>query len=183
MEPERIEDVLVETETERQLRGELVEAQVRIDQLESELVRYQVDSDVLTHCWYCGVESDGGTVFHQEHQTPRSRGGSNQDTNIVRACRPCNLAKGAMTVKEFRDKFEDTHGTRLFWAEREGLVPSPDSSYSWHEVFVNDDMWFYARFIAGAKGWTMSRCIQWALAELLDKNFAAEDRRGQRNPL
>lgn len=177
-----IEDVVVETETERELRGQLAEAQDRIEKLEIEAQDLKYGDDAA-HCWYCGTEENLGSVFHWEHQTPRARGGSNQDTNIVRACRPCNLAKGTMTVQEFRNKVEETRGTRLFWAEQEGLVPHPDSSYSWHEIFIDDDMWLYARFLAGAKGWTMSRCVQWALGELLDKNFAAEDHRRQRSPL
>lgn len=36
-----------------------------------------------------------------DHLHPRSRGGSNDRSNLVAACRACNLRKGARTVAEF----------------------------------------------------------------------------------
>jgi hypothetical protein len=171
-----IEDVVVETETERELRGQLAEAQDKIEKLEIEVQDLKYGDDAA-HCWYCGTEETIEATFHWEHQTPRVRGGTNQDTNIVRACRACNLAKGAMTAQEFRDRFERLHGTRLFYAEREGLAPCPDAASSWHEVFIEDQLWLYAKVIAGSKGWPVSRIVQWALFDLLEKLIAKEDRR------
>lgn len=48
-------------------------------------------------CIYCG-EAKPLTI---DHKVPLSRGGTNDITNIVPACRDCNLTKRAMTAYEF----------------------------------------------------------------------------------
>lgn len=49
-------------------------------------------------CVYCGC-SDG--PFHLDHVFPVSAGGQNDLDNLVVACRPCNLSKGAKTLEEW----------------------------------------------------------------------------------
>lgn len=48
-------------------------------------------------CAYCGI----GKGLTRDHVQPRSRGGSNEPSNIVLACRNCNSAKGARTPAEW----------------------------------------------------------------------------------
>lgn len=48
-------------------------------------------------CFYCG-----GPATTEDHLVPVARGGSESDSNLVAACGPCNYAKGAKTVAEFR---------------------------------------------------------------------------------
>lgn len=48
-------------------------------------------------CIYCG-ESKSLTI---DHAVPLSRGGSNDISNLVPACGPCNFRKGVMTAQEF----------------------------------------------------------------------------------
>ena len=50
-------------------------------------------------CYYCGVDTKGR--FAMDHMIPLSRGGSNYPSNLVVACRPCNLRKHAMMADEF----------------------------------------------------------------------------------
>ncbi len=47
-------------------------------------------------CQYCG--SMGDMTF--DHVIPRARGGKTTWQNVVASCSPCNLRKGAKTVKE-----------------------------------------------------------------------------------
>ncbi len=47
-------------------------------------------------CQYCG--SKGDLTF--DHVMPRSRGGVTSWENVVAACSPCNLRKGAKTLKQ-----------------------------------------------------------------------------------
>jgi hypothetical protein len=54
-------------------------------------------------CAYCGAEG----VLHWEHIIPVSRGGPDNIDNMVRACVPCNLTKGA------RDPYQWYLGTRI----------------------------------------------------------------------
>src|SRR5690606_37760243 len=43
-----------------------------------------------------------------DHRLPRSRGGTDQRSNLVPACLACNHAKGAQTVAEFRERVRRT---------------------------------------------------------------------------
>lgn len=51
-------------------------------------------------CAYCGKEGK----LEVEHLTPSARGGANRVSNLVVACRPCNLKKGAKSLEEFLSK-------------------------------------------------------------------------------
>ena len=50
-----------------------------------------------THCVLCG----GLGELHLDHDVPRSRGGSNELSNLQWLCPPCNTGKGALTTAEF----------------------------------------------------------------------------------
>lgn len=52
-------------------------------------------------CFYCGI-SGKMTV---DHQTPLSRGGTDNIDNLVPACGSCNRRKGTKTQDEFLDHF------------------------------------------------------------------------------
>lgn len=54
-------------------------------------------------CWYC--LTDISTGYHIEHRVPLSRGGTNNPSNLVLACPPCNLSK--------HDKLPDEWNGRL----------------------------------------------------------------------
>jgi len=41
-------------------------------------------------CHWCG-----GPASHADHLLPRSRGGADDPDNLVAACSPCNLSRGA----------------------------------------------------------------------------------------
>jgi uncharacterized protein (TIGR02646 family) len=46
-------------------------------------------------CGYCGIsETDAGTTLTVDHFHPRSRGGSNDFSNLVYCCHACNEHKG-----------------------------------------------------------------------------------------
>lgn len=48
-------------------------------------------------CEYCGADAS-----HVDHQTPKARGGSDDISNLVPCCMPCNISKGMMTLEEWR---------------------------------------------------------------------------------
>lgn len=48
-------------------------------------------------CHYCGSENE----LTRDHVMPRSRGGTDDASNIVFACRSCNSAKGNRTPEEW----------------------------------------------------------------------------------
>ena len=50
-------------------------------------------------CRYCGTKGDSATL-HVDHVHPVSLGGTNHPDNLVTACIPCNLGKGATPVQQ-----------------------------------------------------------------------------------
>lgn len=51
-------------------------------------------------CAYCPA-----LAKHLDHVVPLSRGGTDTEDNIVPACAPCNLSKGAKTLAEWAGTF------------------------------------------------------------------------------
>lgn len=66
----------------------------------------------IVWCFYCG-ERPG---WQREHKTPRSRGGSDHESNIVRSCRACNLRKGTLTLEEYRERLAEKLGAPVLFA-------------------------------------------------------------------
>lgn len=52
-------------------------------------------------CYYCGDKAE-----NVDHLVPRSKGGSNELSNKVPACSPCNSMKGSMLFDEFIARIE-----------------------------------------------------------------------------
>ena len=52
-------------------------------------------------CQYCGAR---GVPLECDHVFPISKGGSNEDDNLVAACVPCNRSKGAKTPEQWKGK-------------------------------------------------------------------------------
>ncbi|MFE1089560.1 HNH endonuclease [Streptomyces albidoflavus] len=51
-------------------------------------------------CAYCY-----GPAAHLDHVIPLSKGGTDTESNMVPACMPCNLSKGAKTLAEWAETF------------------------------------------------------------------------------
>lgn len=54
-------------------------------------------------CQYCGATDRN---LHCDHVLPISRGGSNDDENLVTACEPCNCSKHNKTIKEWIESMQ-----------------------------------------------------------------------------
>lgn len=73
-------------------------------------------------CWYCGCRLTHGAIvgssITREHLLPKARGGGNEASNIVAACRSCNVRKQAKTVEEYRASLSRLIGTDVvFYGE------------------------------------------------------------------
>ena len=73
---------------------------------------------IVDHCFYCGRPLSAKTVT-TDHKHPRCLGGSNDKTNRVKCCKPCNLLKGCMLYDEFR----------VIIAYQKGLVKLPKMKF------------------------------------------------------
>ncbi len=49
-------------------------------------------------CRYCGHVATKGSGLHVDHKVPRSKGGSDHPSNLVTACKACNLGKSNRTI-------------------------------------------------------------------------------------
>lgn len=52
-------------------------------------------------CCYCGHAVEDGAQLSLDHLTPRSKGGSNEATNLVTCCLRCNSSRGNRSVRSF----------------------------------------------------------------------------------
>lgn len=64
-------------------------------------VRFQVLADSNRRCALCGA-SEKERPLHVDHILPRSRGGTNERTNLQVLCARCNTAKGNRDTRDFR---------------------------------------------------------------------------------
>lgn len=63
--------------------------------------RRKVFDRSLGRCSYCRVKIRWKT-FHVDHRVPYAAGGKTILSNLLAACRKCNIAKGVRTETEFR---------------------------------------------------------------------------------
>jgi 5-methylcytosine-specific restriction endonuclease McrA len=59
-------------------------------------------------CAYCGRD----IVFedlHVDHVVALSKGGSNENDNLLPACKECNASKGQFSIEEYRDSIQNYH--------------------------------------------------------------------------
>ena len=91
--PRRMMDAY-EALTERLIAGEITD-----EEYDSQLGKRRMLEAQGHSCYYCDVPLFG--VYHVDHMTPISRGGSNWPENLCIACPTCNISKGAKTAEEF----------------------------------------------------------------------------------
>lgn len=60
----------------------------------SKRVRFNIFKRDRFTCQYCGAHPPG-VLLHIDHIHPVAEGGTNDDDNLITACEPCNLGKGA----------------------------------------------------------------------------------------
>lgn len=65
-------------------------------------------------CHYCNVTII--SLFHLEHKISKMAGGTDEDSNLVISCAPCNDAKGVRTYNDFKNMLR-IYG--LDWRDRE----------------------------------------------------------------
>lgn len=64
-------------------------------------------------CYYC---NDEGGPFSVDHVVPLARGGTNELSNLVVACRPCNSSKCDLMMSEWKGRY-------VFHADAADITP------------------------------------------------------------
>ena len=66
-------------------------------------IRERVAKKFSHHCFYCGCSllKKGRKIFI-DHIIPVSRGGSNEENNLVPACFKCNMSKHMLLIEEWK---------------------------------------------------------------------------------
>jgi 5-methylcytosine-specific restriction endonuclease McrA len=79
----------------------------------------------VTRCAYCREEGTStvgpdGHSWHMDHVIPLARGGKDHSSNVVKACKTCNLSKGTkQLIPEFIVECGDgKHRTPADWREK-----------------------------------------------------------------
>jgi hypothetical protein len=52
-------------------------------------------------CVWCGATLEDGMVFSLDHAKPKSKGGSNDGSNLISACLRCNSSRGSRSMAAF----------------------------------------------------------------------------------
>ena len=83
-----------------------------VEYQQGELAGYEVKEYLLLkfdhRCAYCdGLSKE--PVLEVEHETPRSRGGSDRVSNLAIACHTCNQEKGKRTPEEWAEDLRPSH--------------------------------------------------------------------------
>lgn len=71
------------------------------------------------HCAYCGCNIEKS--FTVDHIKAQAKGGTDDMSNLFPACRVCNLAKGKLSVSEFRQRLLKGNGikyTPFMWIQQ-----------------------------------------------------------------
>jgi len=59
-------------------------------------------------CQYCGAQVEDARAFEIDHIRPKSKGGSDEEYNLITACEGCNQGKGDLHIGEVNiKKFQD----------------------------------------------------------------------------
>ena len=77
----------------------------------------------LEKCWYCALplkEMDHSNPPQIDHIKPKAEGGTNEEWNLVLACRSCNCKKGARYFFNYIKNPVMCFGKNIF--NEEGLI-------------------------------------------------------------
>ena len=102
---------------------------------------HKLFTDYHTTCYYCGDRVDRKLPeTHpkkrtRDHIIPASKGGGN-GSNLVPACRECNLKKRSMTIEEYRQFLYGESGG-LFFGETPIGKPMRDTMEYWRKKVVD----------------------------------------------
>jgi hypothetical protein len=98
-------------------------------------------------CQYCGAHPPA-VVLHVDHIHPVAEGGTNDIDNLITACEPCNLGKGAGLLsdapKALKDKASEV-------AEKEAQLRGYNEILMARAARIEDEAWVVAAELEGVE--------------------------------
>jgi hypothetical protein len=111
----------------------------------SKKTRFDVFKRDLFACQYCGAHPPS-VLLHVDHISPVALGGKNNIDNLVTACQPCNLGKGARSLgvvpQSLAEKAKET-------AEREEQLACYQQILEAKRLRIENEVWRVLRLLFG----------------------------------
>lgn len=114
----------------------------------SKKTRFDVFKRDLFTCQYCGAHPPG-VLLHVDHVLAVATGGTNAVDNLVTACEPCNLGKGARSLSVAPQTLSDK--AKLI-AEREAQLFGYQEILEAKRSREEDEMWRVAEVLEPGSG-------------------------------
>jgi DNA-directed RNA polymerase subunit RPC12/RpoP len=113
----------------------------------SKKTRFDVFKRDRFTCQYCGA-TPPGVLLHLDHIHPVAEGGGNTLDNLLTACEPCNLGKGARLLSEVPAALKDKAAELM---EREAQIRGYNEVLQYQADRIADEMWFVAGALQGSE--------------------------------
>lgn len=111
----------------------------------SKKLRFEVFKRDGFVCQYCGA-TPPSVILHVDHIHPVAGGGKNHIDNLITACEPCNLGKGARVLSDIPKSLKDK-ATEV--AEREEQIKGYNYVLQMKAARIEDDAWAVAAALSG----------------------------------
>lgn len=99
-------------------------------------------------CQYCGAHPPA-VILHVDHINPVANGGKNHIDNLITACEPCNLGKGARQLSDVPPSLADKAAAI---AEREAQIVGYNNILADAADRIDDEAWDVAEIWMQAHG-------------------------------
>lgn len=119
----------------------------------SKRVRFEIFKRDGFECQYCGA-TPPGALLHVDHIKPVAEGGGNEMDNLVTACLPCNLGKGAKSLKSVPQSLADKASDV---AEREAQLLGLHEIMEGKRQRLENEVWQIVDALEGAPTETYNR--------------------------
>lgn len=111
----------------------------------SKRVRFEVFKRDAFACQYCGAHPPS-VVLHVDHIEAVANGGENDMDNLITACEPCNLGKGARALSAVPESLADK-AVRV--AEAEEQLAGYNAIMQARRERIEDDVWRVVEALTG----------------------------------
>lgn len=105
--------------------------------------RFEIFKRDLFACQYCGAHPPQ-VLLHVDHIVPVAEGGGNETENLVTACEPCNLGKGARQLSSAPESLA-SKASRI--AEAEAQLKGYQEIARKRVERIEDEMWEVAEVL------------------------------------